>query len=75
MIKIKDGEVRPEGCICNNHLLIYRQIDYMKKHPLIIVGGCSMYIIGLDVHKNSSYYSMIDDAGREVKKGEISNDT
>ena len=28
-----------------------------------------MYIIGLDVHKNSSYYSMIDDAGREVKKG------
>jgi len=34
-----------------------------------------MYIIGLDVHKNSSYYSMIDDAGREVKRGEISNDT
>jgi len=28
-----------------------------------------MYIIGLDIHKNSSYYSMIDDAGREVKKG------
>ena len=26
-------------------------------------------VIGLDVHKNSSYYSMIDDAGREVKKG------
>jgi transposase len=27
-----------------------------------------MYI-GLDVHKKSSYYSMIDDVGREVKKG------
>jgi len=28
-----------------------------------------MYTIGLDVHKNSSYYLMIDDAGRKVKKG------
>jgi len=39
--------------------------DYMKKTPLIYnwrIVRCSMYIIGLDVYKNSGYYSMIDDS-------------
>jgi transposase len=29
-----------------------------------------MYI-GLDVHKNMSYYSLIDDEGKEVTKGKF----
>jgi predicted NBD/HSP70 family sugar kinase len=40
----------------------------MKSTALWIVEGkCTMYI-GLDVHKNMSYYSLMDEEGKEVTK-------